>query len=129
LATSKATKKAADPSKEKLRAYLAALTPDARKGLKQMAGAIRAAAPAVHDAFSYGIPAFRLDGKIFLWYAAWKDHFSLYPVGAALTRELGLEDYETSKGTIRFPKAKPPSAALVKRIVKARLAQLEKARK
>jgi dihydrofolate reductase/uncharacterized protein YdhG (YjbR/CyaY superfamily) len=114
VATSASGKKQVQDAREKVRAYLAALPPDARKGLKQIGSAIRAAAPDAEDAFSYGIPAFRMDGKVFLWYAAWKDHFSLYPVGTALTRELGLDRYETAKGTIRFPKSKPPSATLIK---------------
>ena len=111
-----------------IRAYFAALPAGARKRMRQIRAIIRASAPGAVEHFSYRMPGFRLDGKTLIWYAAFKRHTSLFPITPALVRAHGLDlsGYETAKGTVRFPLAAPLPAALVKRIVKARAAEVRK---
>jgi uncharacterized protein YdhG (YjbR/CyaY superfamily) len=108
-------------------AYLATLPEDARATLEKVRQTVKAAVPDAIEVISYQMPAFQHNGRMLLWIAAWKDHCSLYPISQTVrqTCEKELEAYETSKGTIRFPIGKPLSAAFVKKIVKARIADNE----
>ncbi len=115
-----------------VRTYLAALQADTRMHVQELREAIRAAAPGAIESFGYGMPAFTLDGKPFVWYAGWKHHSSFYPLSKATARALAaeLEGYETSgKGTIRFRLDEPVPTSLVTLLVKARIAELQTKRK
>ena len=111
-----------------IRAYLAAQPPAARAVLKKMRETIRAVAPDAVDSFSYRIPGAKLDGKALVWYAGFKHHTSLYPIGDAIRKRFAreLDGYETSKGTVRFPLDKPLAVGLVKRLVKARVEEVRR---
>ncbi len=107
--------------------YLAGVPEPARSTLNKIRAAIRSAVPPeATEAISYGIPAFKYQGRPLVWFAAFSNHCSLYPMNGALTEALqNVKGVEVSKGTIRFPVDKPLPAALVKKLVKARIAQNE----
>jgi uncharacterized protein YdhG (YjbR/CyaY superfamily) len=111
-----------------VRAYFAALPPDVRRVLKTLRETIRRVAPGGVEVFSYGIPGFRFEGRALIWYAAWKEHCSLYPITSAIQRDhaADIERHEVSKGTIRFPLNKRLPLPLVRKLVKARIGQVRR---
>jgi uncharacterized protein YdhG (YjbR/CyaY superfamily) len=103
--------------------YLAAVSPDKRAALQTLRKNIKAAAPKADQCISYGVPAFRLNGKFLVAYAAAKNHCAFYP-GSVISKLKELKNYDTSKGTIRFPPDKPLPPALVRKLVKLRVAKM-----
>src|SRR5262245_30421698 len=107
--------------------YLAGLPEPARSTLQKLRATIRSAAPAeATETISYGMPAFKYSKGVLVWYAAFSNHCSLFPTRAAIEAfKKELKSFSTSKGTIQFPTNKPLPAALVKKMVKKRIAQNE----
>jgi len=107
--------------------YLAVVPEPARSTLERMRTAIRSAAPEATETISYGMPTFKYRGKGLVGIAAFKKHCSLFPMSGAVIENFKneLEGFHTSKGTLQFPPDKPLSAALMKKIIKARMAEIE----
>jgi uncharacterized protein YdhG (YjbR/CyaY superfamily) len=104
-------------------AYLASLSAEQRGALQKLRRTIRAALPKSEERISYGIPAFAVEGKPVVWFGAGVRHCAFYPGGAVSEFADELQDFETSKGTIRFQPAHTLPAGLVRRLVSARLAK------
>lgn len=121
------------PAKAKaaVRAYIATQSPKARASLKTIRAAIRAVAPKAVDGFSYRIPSVTLGGKTLVWYAGFKEHCSLFPMTEAIRSKFAraLKGYTTAKGTVRLPLARPIPTGLVKRLVRARIAEMQKVKR
>jgi len=99
--------------------YLRALSSNSRNKLKQIRELVKKEVPKADELISYNMPAFKLNGKILVYYAAFKNHIGFFPTStpiAALKKE--LIGYKTSKGTIQFPLDKPLPIELIKKIVK-----------
>ncbi|HLK19182.1 MAG TPA: DUF1801 domain-containing protein [Bryobacteraceae bacterium] len=107
--------------------YLARVPEPARSTLSKIRATIRSAVPKkATEAISYGMPTFKYQGSL-VAFGAFKNHCSLFPMSLAVIAELQdeLKNFHTSKGTLQFPHHKPLPAGLIKRIVKARIAQNE----
>jgi len=104
--------------------YLSRLLPKQRAALEKLRKQILAAAPGAEEVISYGQPTFKLHGHL-VAFGAFRNHFSFFPMNSKViaAHAAGLKGFETSKGTIQFTPEKPIPAAVVKRIVKARIAQ------
>ena len=106
--------------------YLANLSEPARSMVSKIRKAIRSAAPPeATETISYKMPAFRHHG-VLVWYAGFSNHCSLFPTAAVMDKFKGeLKGFSTSKGTIQFPLGKSLPIALIKRLVKERVRQIE----
>ena len=123
------TRKKVDPAPKTVDEYLARVPEPARATLQKTRATIRSLVPPeTTEAISYRIPAFKYKGML-LWYAAFSDHCSLFP-GASIIAAFRdeLKGYTTSKGTIHFPVDKPLPAALLKKLVKAKVAENDRRR-
>ncbi len=102
--------------------YIAAQPQPARAVLMRVRGIIRKAIPGAEEVISYQIPTYRVPTGNVLYFAGWKQHYSLYPATARLVQALKeeLAPYKMSKGTIRFPLSDPIPAKLIERIAKLR---------
>jgi len=108
--------------------YLAAVPEPARTTLNTIRAVIRSAVPhETTEAITYGIPTFKYKGSL-LAFAAFKNHCSLFPMSLAVidTFKNDLKPFLASKGTIRYPLDKPLPSALVKKLVKARIAEKDR---
>ena len=104
--------------------YLESLTPAKRRALQQLRKAIRAAAADAEECISYGIPGFRLGGKLLVSFGAAAKHCAFYPGAHPLeAHRKEVDRYDTSRGTIRFPADRPLPASLVRKLVKTRVAE------
>ena len=106
--------------------YLARLPPAQRAALEGIRSTIRAAVPKGEECISYGVPAFRLDGKVLVGFGAASGHCTFFPMSGTITaaHEAELSAYDTSKGAIRFPAERPLPATLVRKLVRWRLAEM-----
>jgi uncharacterized protein YdhG (YjbR/CyaY superfamily) len=115
-------------AKTKLRTidqYLAALDDDKRLALEKLRKTIKAAAPNADECISYQLAAFRLDGKMLVALGATAHHCAFYTMSASTLKDFAeeLAPYDTSKGTLRFQPKRPPPATLIRKLVKARIAE------
>jgi uncharacterized protein YdhG (YjbR/CyaY superfamily) len=102
--------------------YIATRAEDVQAILQRVRNAIRKALPGAEEVISYQIPAYKLQGCPVLYFAGWKQHYSLYPATDHVVEAFkdDLAPYQVSKGTIRFPLAQPVPVKLIQRIAKFR---------
>ena len=126
-ATSRGSTAKRSPPPKTINEYLTGVPEPARGTLQKLRAVIRSAAPRdATEVISYGIPMFKYKGML-MGFAAFAKHCSLFPgSGPIEALKDQLKDYPQSKGTVRFPVDKPPPAALVKKLVKARIAENER---
>jgi uncharacterized protein YdhG (YjbR/CyaY superfamily) len=110
--------------------YMKSLPADSRPVLKQVREAISKALPRAEEVISYQIPAYKVDGRLVLYFAGWKKHFSIYPATRGLVKAFKKElaPYEVNnKGTVRFPLEGKVPKWLLARIAKFRAKEVKEA--
>jgi uncharacterized protein YdhG (YjbR/CyaY superfamily) len=102
--------------------YIASHPEPVRGALRQLRDAIRVAVPEAEELIAYNMPRYKLNGVVFVHFAGWKDHYSLYAATKSVLTAFKseLRRYEIEKGTIRFPLSEPVPVMLIQRIVKLR---------
>jgi uncharacterized protein YdhG (YjbR/CyaY superfamily) len=107
-------------------AYLAGVAEPERSTLEALRGSIRAVVPDAEECISYGMPAFRVDGKVVAGFAAFKNHLAYLPHSGEVLAGLGdrLEGYECTSGSLHFPVDEPLPEDLVRDLVEAKLTLL-----
>lgn len=109
--------------------YLAPLRSDKRAALEKLRQTIRSAAPKAEECISYGVPTFKLGGRMLMSFGAASNHCSLYPGASPVALfETELAGFNTSKGTVRFQPDRPLPVTLIRKLVKARIAENEERR-
>ena len=105
--------------------YLTRVNADQHIALEKLRETIRAVAPGVEECINYGIPAFRLNGRSLVFFGAWANHCSFYPGSSTTLKKFrsDLKGFQVTKGTIHFTPDNPLPPALVKKLVKARVAE------
>jgi len=105
--------------------YLASVKPEQRGALQKLRQTIHAVAPKAEECISYGIPAFRLNRRSLVFFGAWANHCSFYPGSSTTLKKFrgDLKGFQITKGTIRFSCDNPLPTTLVKKLVKARMAE------
>jgi uncharacterized protein YdhG (YjbR/CyaY superfamily) len=106
--------------------YIAAQPAASQVALGRVRCAIRAAAWGAEEGISYKIPAYTLHGTVVLYFAGWKQHYSIYPADDRLVAAFDgeLEQYRASKGTLRFPLSVPVPVKLIERIARYRVKEI-----
>jgi uncharacterized protein YdhG (YjbR/CyaY superfamily) len=108
--------------------YLAEVPEPHRTTLRKLRETLRSLLPDAKEELSYGVPAFKVNGKAVAGYAAFKNHCSYFPHSGSILSQMAddVTAYTWSKGTLQFPADHPPPADLVRRLVELRLAQISR---
>src|ERR1700680_4025156 len=113
-------------SQQEVDEYLANLDQPKRTTLQQLRQTIRSIVPEAEEGIAYGMPAYRLGGKVIAGFAAFKNHLSYLPHSGSVLAEIpgDVAGYVTSKGALQFPIERPLPKALVKKLIAIRVMQV-----